>query len=172
MDMGRRRINADELNRLYVLTGKGIWDLQRVEDALSTFITLKRDIKVRGAMPKAQAEAVLARHRSDTLGTSVRIARQGQVLSPSLQDRLEKFKKERDWLVHRSLHQNGDDLYIDERRYLLLNRLAAFSEKAVILQRLIAAELEEFVVAQGISREWIENYAARRIKTLRGDEAS
>jgi hypothetical protein len=170
MDMGRRRIEFDELNALYMLTGKGIWHLQFIEDALSTCITVKQGIKVRGAMPKAQAEAILATHRSHTLGVSLSIARKGQVLSESLQDRLEKFKKERDWLVHRSLYQNGDDLYIDEKRDLLLKRLRAFSEEAMILQRLIAAELENFVVAQGISREWIESDAARRIKALRGDE--
>lgn len=122
-------------------------------------------------MPKAQAEAVLAKHRSHTLGISLRIAREGQVLSPSLQDRLEKFKEERDWLVHRSLQESGDDLYIDERRSLILKRLAGFSEEAVILQRLIYAEVEQFVVAQGVSREWIENYAAHLERVLKGEDA-
>ncbi|MGD0199960.1 MAG: hypothetical protein ABSD27_04330 [Bryobacteraceae bacterium] len=160
------------MNALYVLTGKGIWLLQHVEDALSTCITVKTGIKARGAMPEAQAEAVLAKHRSHTLGTSLRIAREGQVLSPSLQDRLEKFKEDRDWLVHRSLQEDGDDLYyIDERRHVILNRLAAFSEEAVILQRLIVAELKEFAVAQGVSRERIENYAAHRLSVLKGEDA-
>ena len=50
MDMGQKRINADELNSLYRLTGKGIWLLQYVEDALSTCITMKKDIKRKGAI--------------------------------------------------------------------------------------------------------------------------
>ena len=163
------RMNAEELGTLYRLIGKGIWHLQHLEDALSTCITVKSDIKARGAMGEAQAAALLTKRRSHTLGTALRIAREGQVLSPSSQDRLERFKEERDWLVHRSLHENGDDLYRDEMRYFLFDRLAAFSEEALNLQRLIAAELEEFVVAQGISRERIKEYAAHQIMGLRGE---
>lgn len=166
--MTRRQISAEELHLLYALIGKAIWHLQHVEDALSTCITVKRDIKIRGAKPAAEAESILARHRSNTLGTSLRMAREASVLSRPLQERLEKFKEERDWLVHRSLHQNGEDLYEDERRYPLLDRIEAFSGEALMLQRLVAAELEEFVVSQGVNRQWIESYVAQQRKKLRG----
>ena len=119
-------------------------------------------------MPLSKVEEILSKHRSHTLGKALGIARKGQVFGPALQARLDKFKNERDWLVHRSLTENGDDLYMAEKRNLLLNRLKAFSEEAINLQRLIYAKVEEFVIARGISREWIENDAARRLKDLTG----
>ena len=106
----------------------------------------------------------------DSIGTALRIARKAQILSPSLLDRLDKFKEERNWLVHRSLYRNGDDLYNDQKRYQVLNRLEAFSKEASCLRRLISDELIEFVERQGVSREWIENHAAHQIKVLSGKD--
>lgn len=142
--MARRQINTDELHALYMLIGKGIWHLQDVEDALHTCITIKRDIKVRGSVAAVQAKAILSKHRTNTLGSSLRISRKAQVLSSSLQERLERFKEERDWLVHRLVHQDGENLYAYEKRFSLMARIKAFSEEALVLQKLIAAELEEF----------------------------
>lgn len=165
--MTRRQINPEELNVLYELIGKAIWHLQHVEDALATYITVKRDIKTRGGKPATEAESILAKHRTSTLGTALRASREAEVLSQSLQERLEKFKNERDWLVHRSLHQNGKDLYEDEKRYPLMQRVDEFSKEALALQRAIAAELEEFVVSQGADRQWIEAYAQQQLRNLR-----
>ena len=64
---------------------------------------------------------------------------------------LETFKVERDWLVHRSMDENGDDLYLNSDRSKLLRRLSKFSEDARRLQGLIAQELEDFVVSKGVS---------------------
>lgn len=167
--MVRRQINAEELQKLYASIGEGIWHLQNVEDTLHTYITIKRDIKVRGSMPPEKAEAILMKHRKNTLGTSLRISREAKILSPSLQERLDNFKEERDWLVHRSVHQYREDLYVDDKRFALMRRIQGFSEEATILQKLIAKELEDFVVAQGVSREWIFGEAQQKINKLEGE---
>lgn len=166
--MTRRQINADELNALYVLIGKGIWHLQNLEDALHTCITVKRDIKVRGSIPPEQAMDFLEKNRSHVLGKSIKDAKEAQIFNPLLQERLEKFKEERNWLVHRSVHKNGDDLYVNESRFAIMNRIQAFSDEAIELQKLIAKELEDFVVAQGVSKEWVDQQAEQEIKRLKG----
>ncbi len=166
--MARRQINADELETLYRLIGKAIWHLQHVEDALCNAITIKHEIKTRGSMPAAQAEAILAKHRGNTLGTSLRISREARIFPKTLQARLDKFKEERDWLIHRSLHQNGADLYKDDKRLAVIERVELFSEEALALQKAVAADLEKFGEKQGISRKWVLAHALQQIKKLRG----
>lgn len=167
----RRQVSSEELHHLYALIGAGIWQLQNVEDALDTYITLKADVKVRGGMSPEQAEENLEKHRRNTLGTSLKKAKSNGVLSSPLQERAERFKEERDWLVHRSAHNNGADLYVDETRYALMDRIRAFTEEAQKLQKLIASELEGFVVAQGVDRGKIAKEAESRINKLKGNEA-
>ncbi|MCX5818778.1 MAG: hypothetical protein NT047_02530 [Deltaproteobacteria bacterium] len=167
--MNRRQINEEELQALFAAIGKGIWYLQYVEDVLHNYITLKRDVKVRGTVSPEKAEAILLKNRSKTLGKSLQIASDAQVLSPSLQKRLNKFKDERDWLVHRSVYQNGDDLYLEVKRVALINRIQIFSDEALLLQKLIAKEMEDFVVPQRVSREQIMHMANENMRKLKGE---
>ena len=83
---------------------------------------------------------------------------------------LETFKLERDWLVHRSMDENSDDLHLNIDRPRLLRRLNKFSEDARRLQRLIAQELEDFVVSKGVSREWIHQKAMSDVNRDKGIE--
>ena len=170
MSNNRRQINADELQVFFKLIGSGIWYLQHVEDALSTYITVKAEIKERGGTSAENAKLLLSKHRRNTLGTSIRFAKERQVLDPELLAMLEAFKAERDWLVHRSLHENGDDLYLNSDRHILLERLNKFSEDAKRLQGLIAEELENFVVSKGVSRKWIHQRAMSDVNRYKGIE--
>lgn len=167
--MNRRQINNEELTTLFYLIGKGIWYLQNLEDALQTYITIKVEIKEIGAINAEQAEELLKKHRADTLGTSLKIAKNNNVLSEKLVKRLEVFKKERDWLVHKSVHQNGKDLYLNEKRYELMERIERFSEEALFLQTAVAQEFEDFSVSKGVSKKWIYDKAARDIAKLKGE---
>jgi hypothetical protein len=170
MSNKRRQINAEELQVFFKLIGSGIWYLQHVEDALSTFITVKAEIKERGGVSDDNAMSLLSKHRRNTLGTSIRIAEDRQVLDSEMIAILKTFKLERDWLVHRSLNENGDDLYLNTDRLRLLERLHKFSEDAKKLQRLIAEELEDFVVSKGVSREWIHQKAMSDVNRDKGVE--
>lgn len=116
MNNNCRQISADELQVFFKLIGSGIWHLQHVEDALSTYITVRAEIKERGGTSAENAKLLLSKHRRNTLGTSIRIAKDRQVLDLELLTMLVAFKIERDWLVHRSLHENGDDLYLNSDR--------------------------------------------------------
>jgi len=170
MSNNRRQINADELQVFFMFIGSGIWFLQHVEDALSTYIAVKAEIKERGRTSAENAQILLSKHRKNTLGTSIRFAKEKQVLDPELLAMLEAFKTERDWLVHRSLYENGDDLFLNSDRHILLERLTKFSEDAKKLQGLIAEELEDFVVSKGVSRKWIHRQAMSDVNRDKGIE--
>ena len=170
-NMNRCQINNEELTTLFYLIGKGIWHLQNLEDALQTYITIKVEIKEVGVMNAEQAEDLLKKHRANTLGTLLKIAKNNNVLSEESVKRLEVFKEERDWLVHRSVHQNGKDLYLNNKRYELMERIERFSEEALALQKAVAQEFEDFSVSKGVSRKWIHDKAARDLARLKGEIA-
>lgn len=168
--MERRQINANELQALFALIGEGIWYLQNVEDALNTYITIRRDIKAPGSVTKQEGEAILDKHRkNNTLGRSLKISRNNEILSQALQERAEHFRDERNWLIHRSVFQHREDLYLDTTRNALMIRIKTFSEEAQMLHKLIAAELEEFVVSKGVSRSNVTEHANNTLRRLRGD---
>lgn len=166
----RRQINSEELQVFFILIGESIWFLLNVEEALNNYIVLKKDVKVPGAVPFDQAEALLTKQRKNTFGKSLKIAREAQILSEELQQRLDSFKDERNWLVHHLMHKHHEDLYLDETRSALMNRLSAFSDEAQILHRLVETEMENFVVAHGIDRKKITKDAGEYIKRLKGEK--
>lgn len=168
MDDERRGMSEDELSLFFSLIGQGIWYLQHVENALNTFLTVKGDIKEIRSVSKDEGEKMLSKHRRNTLGTSMRIAKEKNVLGEELMSALNTFKEERDWLVHRSMNGNGDDLYLNKDRQALFERLDEFVEQARGLQKMIAKELEDYVVGKGVSREWIRRRAILDINRKKG----
>lgn len=170
MSVDRRPINEEELQAFFMMIGSGIWYLQHVENALNTCITVKGEIKEIGGVSVEAGEAMLEKHRRNTLGTSIRIAKEINVLSSDLLTALELFKDERDWLVHRSMNQSSDDLYLGSGRSALMSRLQKFTDDASSLQKLIAKELEDFVVGKGVSREWIQKKAISDVMKKHGKE--
>jgi len=130
--------------------------LQHTEHALYHFIAAKVEMKELGALSKEAAQQVLEKHARNTLGTSVRIAREHGVLSSDLLKQIESFKEERDWLVHRLAHSDGRQLNIPSREQSLVARLDHFASSAKALQSRIGEEMERFVTSKGVSKQAIE----------------
>ena len=81
---------------------------------------------------------------------------------------LDRFKDERDWLVHRSQHSYGDRLYTEVGRSEMLLRLDAFTEEARRLQKAVLQEINTFVASAGIDIEAAEDMARKNMGRLRG----
>ena len=167
-DAACRQVNSDELECLYMSLGRGVWHLQYVEDALNTLITIKHEVKTPGRVSKVEANALLAKHRQNTLGTSLKITKAESLLPSSLLDELSKFKDERDWLVHRSQNSHGDLLYTDAGRAKTFARLDAFAEEALRLQTAVLQEIDLFVAAAGVDIGAAERSARSSLARLRG----
>lgn len=163
-----RQINAEELQTLYLLIGQGIWRLQYVEDALATYITMKHHVKMPGRIPEKKAEKILKKYRKNTLGQLLNNAFDNKIMPPKLEKRFRDFKKERDWLVHRCVHQNGKDLYVDNTRYAIMSRIEDFCVEAGTLQNVVYSELKEFSKYRGVDMEKAERSAQKHINELKG----
>jgi len=163
-----RQVNSEELDRLYLSLGRGVWHLQYVEDALNTLITINHEVKTPGRIPEVEARELLAKHRRNTLGTSLKVVRSKGLVPPELLDSLGRFKDERDWLVHRSQNTHGDLLYTDAGRSETFTRLDAFTEEARRLQKAVLLEIDKFLNAAGLDVAAAERMALKNVGRLRG----
>jgi len=161
--MSHGRIYTPELSNMFFLMGEAIWYSQQVEVGLSVSITLKGEIKKRGSVSKDKGDVTLAKHHANTLGTSIKIAKKKNIYSQPLIDRLGLFKDERDWLIHRSVRLNGEDLFVNEDRHKLFRRIELFTDEAIALNGEILVDLTQFSAKQGVSTGWVEAYGKELI---------
>jgi hypothetical protein len=164
-----RQHTADELDALYRGVGRCIWHIQYLEDVLHTYLALKIEIREPGRISEKEAHKLLTKHRRANLGTTLRTAENHAALPPELLAELRGLKEERDWLVHRSMHQEGDSLYTDEGRYAIFFRLDALMERTLALKGKVAAEAMAFCASHGVSPRNAEQLAHEQIARLRGD---
>ncbi len=165
----RRQLTADELDALYRSVGRCIWHIQYLEDALHTCLTLKIEIRTPGSVPENEARELLSKHRRASLGTALNTASRHAVLPPALLADLRALKSERDWLIHRSMHQNGESLYTTEGRSAVFSRLDTLMERTLELRDQVVAEIMAFCATHGISAQQSERMAREKIARLRGD---
>jgi hypothetical protein len=165
----RRQLTAHELDALYLSVGRSIWHIQYLEDVLHTYLTLKIEIREPGRVTAEEARELLAKHRRASLGTALGVAAKHEALKAELLTELRSLKDERDWLVHRSMHQDGDSLYTDEGRNAVFARLDALMEKTIRLKSQVLAATEAFCAGHGISSEQAEKLAREQVARLKGD---
>jgi hypothetical protein len=165
----RRQISHSELVSLFQAIGEAVWYLQYTEDALNTYLTMKVDIKAPAAASEERGRELLAKYRQYTLGQSLKVAESNSVLPEHLHTRLEALKLERNWLVHRSMNEEGDSLYTDEGRRAIFIRLETFVSEATALRSELLKEIDSFVRSYGISVETAETMAKRKIAALKGE---
>jgi hypothetical protein len=167
----RRSLSEEELAALYHGIGACIWQMQYLEDALHTFLTLKIEIRTRGAVNEETARQLLLKYRRATLGTALHTAERNQALPGDLIAALRTLKDERDWLIHRSWNEDGHSLYTDEGRASVWTRILAIQEeihrlKAALVKEL---ELERFCTDAGIDQSEVDLNAQQAVAKLRGE---
>src|ERR1035437_8688990 len=96
--------NQDEIT-LYCFVGEALWKTQIVEQALNHSITLKMN----PAESKERADEFLKQNQSYTLGKAIKLAIKKNLYSLSLQDELNAFLKQRNWLVHKAMLESQND---------------------------------------------------------------
>ena len=137
--------SQDEIS-LFCFVGEALCSVQHIEDALSHSIVLKKEKKCN----KAEADHLLKNYRSYTLGKAINIAKRAGLYSEQLQQELEAFLSERNWLVHKSIAQNRDDWDLNVSRDQLFRRVKAITNQAQRLQILIEEDLMNFSEANGV----------------------
>lgn len=136
--------SQDEIT-LYCFTGEALWKIQMVEQALSHSITLKMNPEE----TKEQADEFLKHHQRYTLGKAIKVAIDNKLYSLSLQDELNSFLVQRNWLIHKAMHENQSDFNIENKRKELFNKIKSISDKAESLQREIEYDMINFCTSKG-----------------------
>jgi hypothetical protein len=167
----RRQINADELGDFYRLIGKAIWHVQHLEDVMVTFLAVKiiyEDRCAGNTATAANAQVLLEAKRKITLGPLIESCRSRKIIRLEHQPRFETFRLERHWLVHQSMIESGDDLYLDATRYVTFKRIEAVGEEAISLKKLVFGDYESWMVSHGVDTTAASQLAEKQLRTLKG----
>lgn len=136
--------NNNEIN-LYCFLGEAVLKTQMVEQALSYSITLKMN----PAETKEQADECLKQYQSYTLGQAIKIAIKEELYNLSLQNDLNAFLKQRNWLVHKVIIGNEENFNAGNIKEELFHKIKDISDKAESILRVIHYDLLDFCSSKG-----------------------
>lgn len=132
---------------LYCLVGEAVCAVQHVEDALSHSIVMK---KTRPELKK-EADNLLDKYRSYTLGKAIKIAKKECLFSELLLQALDDFLLERNWLIHKSIAQNRREWDLNASRDKVIARIKEITIHAHNLVGLITEEMMRFAEDNGVN---------------------
>lgn len=131
---------------LFAMMGQALLNIQVMEECLSMAITLKADVGCPRKVSKAEADELLKKRRTHTLGHAIREAVKNDLYGDDLQSVLNEFLNERNWLVHKSI----DDFYAPTGKDKLLMRLTSIAIDAHKIQREIENDLIAYAESKGL----------------------
>ena len=163
---------ADELAEFFEAIGAAIWYCQYLEDILVQFLSGKiiheRRCRVE-TVDYDEGLAVIAEHRKVTLGPLIESCYSRKIIKHEDIVRFRSFKENRHWLVHRSLVESGDDLYLESTRTVVFERIASVQEEAVALKQLIVRDLDIWLKAHGVNLDDTSAQAKEDLRKLKGE---
>jgi hypothetical protein len=169
----RRQINRDELSDFYRRIGAALWHVQHLENALVQFMTMKEIYELRRARKKVAEDTawkLLDEHRKKlTVGPLIEICKRRKIIKKEDAARYEAFRNERHWLVHRSLIESGDDLYVEVTRVEVFRRIQAIEHEASELRNAVANDLTAWAASHGVNIAAAEKLALDKVRKLKGD---
>jgi len=137
-------VNNNEIN-LYCFLGEALLKTQIVEQALSYSITLKMN----PTETKERADEFLKKNQRYTLGQAIKIAIEKKLYDVSLQDELNAFLQQRNWLVHKVICGNEEDFNAGKIKEELLHKIKDISDNAESIHRVIEYDLIDFCSSKG-----------------------
>lgn len=136
--------NTSEIT-LYCFLGEALLNIQMLEQALSYAITLKMNPDV----PKEKADEFLKQSQRYTLGQAIKIEKEKKLFNADLQDELDSFLKQRNWLVHSVVIGNEENFNAGNIKEELLQKIKSISDKAEYIKRLIEYDMIDFCSSKG-----------------------
>jgi hypothetical protein len=163
-------MNGAELGEFYRRIGAALCHLQYLEDVLVTFLAMKiiHERQCAGdTFTTNDAQTLLAeKRRVLTLGPLIDSCISKKIVRQEHKERIKALKRERDWLVHRSIFENGDDLYAAATRNAVFSRVTALQEEAISLKKLAVADLEGWGVSHGVDVDAAQSQAEEEQRKL------
>ena len=142
--MKTKRANNKEIT-MYCHLGEALIKTQMLEQALSYLIT----IKMNPNETKEQADVYLKKNQRYTLGKAIKTALEKKLFNSAIQDDLNSFLNQRNWLVHSVLIGNEEDFNAGNIKEALFQKIKSISNKAESIHRLIEYDLIEFCSSKG-----------------------
>jgi hypothetical protein len=158
-------ITPEEFSELTSLVGYAVWQIQVLEQVLASYLVMVHHVTTDTA--RTQIEAMFVKTAKHTLGQLFSAIRKTGGAPESLLPRLERFGVERNWLVHRSRHENRSDLYSPAKRAALSQRLRAIADEALSLMKAFQQATEDHLIAQGMTKAEIDARAKQILKEWR-----
>ncbi len=115
------------ISTVYRALGRALWITQAFENTLAYYLTMT--LKLAPDVAEEEARAILERTQKKTLGQLLRLCENTE-MSTKVEDRLEHFLQERNWLIHRSWRECSTDILNETRRSALLERIDGISDQA------------------------------------------
>ncbi len=143
-DIIKIKANNNEIN-LYCFLGEAVLKTQMVEQALSYSITLKMN----PAETEERADECLKQYQRYTLGQAIKIAIRENLYNLSLQNELNAFLNQRNWVVHKVIIGNEEDFNAGNIKEELFHKIKDISDKAESIQREIEYDLIDFCSSKG-----------------------
>lgn len=147
---------------LYTLLGRAVWSIQHLEDALNAAIAIKNP----KATNRTEGDKIRNSNRELPLGRAIGRAEKEKTFEKDFQENLRSFLADRNWLIHRCMHESVDDAgaILDESQ--LFTKIRDIELSAVSLKEAIEIDILNFCEANGRS-DIRENVAKEYAKWLK-----
>jgi hypothetical protein len=146
---------ADVLHRV----GFAVWQLQALEQVAACHLVLVHKVTVSTA--REEVHRIFQKSEKNTLGQLFGQIRDLSNGTASFLPRFEALVQERNWLVHHSRNENRSDLFDDNARQKVIDRIETMANEAYQLALALKATTEDHMVSQGITKEEIDRRASQ-----------
>lgn len=159
-----KRIPANESEiTLYCHLGEALIKTQIVEQALSYSIT----IKMNPEEIKEKADEFLKKYQRHTLGSAIKIALEKKLFNSVIQDDLNSFLEQRNWLVHSILIGNEENFNTENIKEELFQKIKSISNKAEDIKCVIEYDMIDFCSSKGRDMSKIKEVLQLQEKGIR-----
>lgn len=155
-------VNTNEIT-FYCFLGEALIKIQMLEQALSHLIT----IKMNPDETKEKADEFLKKQQRYTLGTAIKTALENKLFNMTIQDELDSFLKQRNWLVHSVLIGNEEDFNAGNIKEELFQKIKSISDKAKHIYRVIERDMIDFCSSKGKDMSKIKELLLLQEKGIR-----
>lgn len=169
-DLDLKLERADRLDEIARRVGVTLWQIQILEDVSAQCLVLVT--KVQKGMGEEAGNVHLDKARNRTFGTNVSMMIDAGILASDVKPLLSWVVSERNWLVHRSRHENESAVYSDDLTYGLLVRLNTLNENIKHLMGVVLDIVKKFAEEHKISQEAVDNLFQEKVQNIRSPQTA
>ncbi len=160
---------ADRLSVITQRIGFALWQVQELEGVSARCFVLL--VQARKGMGLPEGNALVEKAQARTFGLTIRQLTNAGLLSSEIGARFTALLGERNWLVHRSRADSRSAVHNDPALLVLVSRLNAIADEAVVLIKEISALAERFVRRHAISAQHIDQMAQQLLEEWHAADA-